>query len=402
MRYGFNDIYNNSMYETGYVIYIAGPYPIFNNIVIDTVRERCKGSLEEIDKQALEEFVSEFATSKYEDNYRGLLSFDEFINVVKTPPVNGKWFCHVDYSYMTKKQKEALSRYYKKPLENGVLVVSIHEWKNYREIVKSKVISQHKNTHVIQLSFPNRSMLKTLVSNQFKERGVKVAEQAVELFIMRMSNAYDQYQDVIDNICNSMGNTGELSYSDMAIKMRGIENYVLDDFIAELTKPMNSKKVVKKRRIYKMLNALVSDSSAREVVNKLRYKIDDLIEMRIHINNGNIPVLVRYSVEKVKGRIGEDSRVYKLSDYAFKRYAYLASLTSLKDWYYMKLILSNVQQSWNEAQNMKALLALIHRHVISTDRLMNDIGVKNTLDENLVALNSVFYNPYIKRVDINK
>jgi len=397
LKYRFNDIYDKMMYETGNVIFVTGQYPIFNNIVIDRVRENCKGDIEDFDESTIDAFVGEFAASQHEDNSSNSLSFDEFISVVKVPPVTGRWFCHVDYSFLTKKQRDILSRYYRKPSDNGVLVISIAEWRDYRQFLNNRAITQNRNTHIIQLSFPNRAMLKELVTMFFKERGVKVAEQAVELFIMRMSNAYEDYQDTIDNICNLMGNKGEIGYSDMVEKLRGIENYVIDDFIAELMNPMKSKKIVKRRRIYKMLNALISDMGAKAIVSKIKYKLDDLIEMRIQINNGNIPVMVRYNVEKIKGRLDEENRLNKLSDYAFKRYAYLASQTSLRDWYYMKLILSNVKNSWSEEQNQKALLALVHRYVLSTDRLMNDIGVKNTLEEGLVALNGVFYNPYIKR-----
>lgn len=399
MKYNFSDINYSMMYDTCRVMFVTGAYPMFNNIVVDRLRESCKGEIEGFDEDDMKTFMEEFTMSKHNRNSsNNSMSFNEFMSVVKVPPVTGKWFCSTDYKFLTKKQRDTLSRYYKKPIEHGVLVVNITEWKDYREYLKNRYITQNKNTHIIQLSFPSRDILKDLVSKRFKDRGITVAEQAVELFVMRMSRAYDDYQDTIDGICNKIGEKGNIAYPDMVEHLKGVENYILDDFISELMNPMKSKKVVKRRRIYKMLNALMSDIGARAIVNKIKYKLDDLIEMRIQINNGNIPVMVRYNVEKIKGRLDEENRLNKLSDYSFKRYAYIASKTSLKDWYYMKLILSNLKNSWSEEENERVLLSLVHRYVMSTDRLMNNIGVKNTLKESLVELNGVFYNPYIKRI----
>ena len=397
MKYRFQDIDNTQMYGSCRVIFVAGQYPIFNNIVIDKIREQCKGDIEGLDQETVEKFISEFTGSSYESN--ASLDFKEFIDVVKVPPVSGKWFCNVDYSFLTKKQKDLLSRYYKKPSENGILVVTMTDWKDYRFFLNNRGVTGNKYTHIIQLSFPSRSTLKTLVVSFFKERKVNVSEQAAELFIMRMSNAYNEYDDTIDKICVGIKEWDTISYADMVSSLKGVENYVLDDLLERLTVPIKSKKVVGRRKIYKMLNAVISDMGAKVIVNKLKYKLDDLIEMRIQINNGNIPVMVKYSIEKVKGRLGEDSRLQKLSDYAFKRYAYLASQTSLKDWYFMKLILSNIKNSWSEAENERALLALVHRSTMSNDRLVNDIGIKNTLEEGLTRLNGIFYDESIQRID---
>ena len=399
MKYRFQDIDNNQIYDTGRVILIAGQYPIFNNIVIDRVKEKCKGDIEDLDQEAIDKFVSEFTGGGYEVSGNTSLDFNEFMDVAKVPPVNGKWFCNVDYGFLTKKQRDTLTRYYKKPSENGVLVITMTDWKDYKLFLNNRAVTGNNFTHIIQLSFPNRATLKPLVSSFFKKRGINVSEQASELFIMRMSNAYNSYGETIDKICMNIPSGATIAYSDMVESLKGIENYVLDDLITQLLVPIKSKKVVTNRKIYKMLNAIISDMGAKAIVNKIKYKLDDLIEMRIQINNGNIPVMVRYNIEKVKGRLHEENRLQKLSDYAFKRYAYIASQTSLKDWYFMKLILSNVKVSWSEEENFKVLMALVHRGTMSNDRLMNDIGVKNTLEENLVRLNSIFYDDSIKMVD---
>lgn len=398
MKYRFSDIDNKQMYDNGRVILIAGQYPIFNNIVIDKVRNSCKGDMQNFDEEAIDKFISEFNGGGYEISNNTSLDFNEFMDVVKVPPVNGKWFCNIDYSFLTKKQKETLTRYYKKPSEHGVLVVTMEDWKDYKFFINNRAITGNNFTHLIQLSYPSRATLKELVIGFFKKRRVTVSEQGAELFIMRMSNAYNDYADTMDKVCIGKKEYEAISYADMIDSLKGVENYVLDDLLEQLMVPIKSKKVVLRRKIYKMLNAIVSDMGAKAIVNKIKYKLDDLIEMRIQINAGNIPVMVRYNIEKVKGRLDDENRLNKLSDYAFKRYAYLASQTSLKDWYFMKLILSNVKNSWSEVENERVLLSLVHRSTMSTDRLMNNIGIKNTLEENLMRLNCIFYDDSIRRI----
>lgn len=390
MKYKFSDINNENMYKTARVMFIAGPYSIFNNRVADRLKNMCRGSLEAT--EGVEKLMEEFVMSRHEySQTSSSLDFTEFLEVVNVPAVTGKWFCSVDYKMLTKKHKEALDKYIKKPSENGVLVVIMTDYQDYRPYLKNRSITANAFTHLIQLSFPYRSILISLVKEMMIERGVKVADKAVELFVLRMSRSYDEYPQVLDRICRQWeGRT--MTYNDMSQELKGIENYVLEDFLEELVNPIKNKRIVTRRKIYRMLNALLSDMGPRELALRLRSKISDLIEMRILINTGVIPIRLRFSVPEAKSRLDEDHKLKRLNDYTFRRYAEIASKTSLRDWVFMQMILNNVEHSWNPSENAKAIYALVHRAIMSESRLMNDIGITNILEEQLYDVNSAFLN----------
>lgn len=392
MKYSFKDINKKYVYDENSVLIIASQYSIFNNIVIDRFRDRCKGSLE----INLIEFPEEFSwggnTSKLSDS----LTFNEFMNVVKTPAVSGRWFCSVNYNFMTKKQREMLDKYIKKPNKNGMLVVVIEDFMDYRSYLNSRGLADNKNSSIIQLSFPRRDILKLLVSKLFRDRGYEVADKALDLFIMRMSSAYDEYEETIDTICDNVGSK-KISLIDMKSAMVGIENYVLDDLLLQLTVPMNSNRISTRRKIYKMMASVTEDLGARKVVNKLKRKLSDIIEMRIIINNGYIPIMIKYSADESKGRLPEGHKFNKLTSFSFKRLAYLASLTSLRDWEIMYIILNNIKDRTKDSEYEADLHHLIHRSVFNSSRLYNIIGIQNIIEESLYDINSILWN--LKEVD---
>jgi hypothetical protein len=57
----------------------------------------------------------------------------------------------------------------------------------------------------------------------------------------------------------------------------------------------------------------------------------------------------------------------------------------------MKLLLLNVKTEYDEIQCERAILAVINRWSLCNDRLMNALGVKDTLGEGLVELNQLQY-----------
>lgn len=388
MRFKFSDIDNNILYSTTRVLFLTGPYSIFNNIVADRLKNMCKGTIE-VDED--EELLAEFGlVSVGNDSVANSIDFNTFLEVVRVPAVTGKWFCSVDYKMLTRKQRDILDRYMKKPNDNGVLIVVMNEYQDYRSFIKNKAIINHTNTHLIQLSYPNRSSMIKIVSDMMKERGVKVAQKAIELFIMRMSTNYDEYEQVIDDICKH-ANGNEITYKDMVSSMRNVEYYVIDDFVTELLNPITSRRISQKRRIYKMLGVLIEDMGAIELVKKLKYKINDIIEMRVAINRGIVPIKVAYSVDEAKSRLEENNKLKNVNDYAFRRYALIASKTTLRDWLYIKLILNNIKRAWDKDECEKALHCIIHRGLMSSSRLLNDIGISNIIDEQLYNVNSVFF-----------
>lgn len=449
MRYSFKDIFNNSLYDTANILIVAGQYQIFNNLVIDKCRELCKSEIDDIDMEYLHTLMAGMPTneSSLTDSGSNTVTLEEFMEVNKAAPLDGRWYCNINYEAISAKEKEKIKEYFKFNNKNGLMVVNITKWMDYREFLKNRVIGESKTTHIIQLSFPNKDTLKELVKTLFNNLGYKVREEAIELFIMRMSNAYDSYNDSIDKIVGYVGEIKEIDYNTMKEAMTGIENYVLDDFIIQLTKKMGSSKLITSRKVYKMYKSLYESMGPIEIVKALRNKIDILIELRVLINMGIIPIKVRYSVSEVKRRLDklypeeesvqEETKESKeteekkdtdkekkdtdkdkdkkkrkkktaiqtvkgLTNFSFKKYARISSKTSLRDWYYIKMMLYSGSEDvkyLSKEQAERILLAVLHRTTFTPSRLINDIGVDSVTDNELFNLNTVLFNPFINRFD---
>lgn len=399
MIYKFDGILSDDLYNSARVLFVVGQYKIFNNYVIDRIKNLCRFTVGNIN---IDEAFSEFKSlSRHEDAMISKVEFETFLDVVNTPAVLGKWFCYVDYSLMTKNDKAKIEKYIKKPSDNGVLVVESTNYKDYKNLLNNKAIRGSEKAHLIQLSFPSRRILMDFVREMFMKRGVKISSNRVlELFVMRMGRGYDEYEKVIDNIASTYKGV-EISYKDMVNILKGVEEYNIDDFIAELVNPVKSRKITRKKKIHKMLEALLNEMTARELVYKLLSKIEDLLEMRIAINRGYVPVSVVFSVKEAKSRLEENNRLRRLNDYTFRRYAELASKTSLKDWLYMKMILYSVTKSWDNVRYERALHALINRYLLTTDKILGIIGVTNPFEEDLLPLNLTRRGGYVHGEDEN-
>lgn len=390
MLYKFREIYDPSVYEQSKVIFICGKYPLFNNIVTETAKVKSRGSLE-INDDALigEEFGETIDTGVGNLN----LSFDEFMSYVRTPSLFGKWFSALQYSSLTAKQKERLNNYIRKPNENGLIVIVVEDFKDVRNIRRNNVINKSKEVALFNLNYPPRDILVSIVTSEFAKHGIVVEHSAVEYFILRMSEYYETYQTEISNIVvKVLGNQDrsakeiKLNMKDMKGLLRGTENFMFNDFVMRLTKPVTKNS----RKVYKMLDSMVDSLGYARLRNRLVKTIEKMILYRQAINDGYIPIIIRYSASEAKEALGEKHPLYKDNDILFKKNAYLASQTSLKDWYFMLLILSNTDKRKinDDAYNLKIMLSLINRSIIPTDRLMNDLGIKNTLEEGLYDLNS--------------
>lgn len=379
MIYKFKEMFNKDILDNSEVLFITGTNPIFSNLMIDKCSDSCKGEVT-FDISSFDEFNID---SDVEINEK--LDFDSFLVYSKTRKMVGKWFCLVDYSNLTKKQQERLISYMKKPTSNGLLVVTISNWKDIKGFSKNNLINKSKNINLLNLQWPDRKTLQVILSDLFAINGVKCQPRAIQLFIMRLGNQYDDYKELIDKI--SLGNSGkEITYDMMLSYLDGITNYAIDDFVMAIIKPVKSEKVVITRKAYKVLNTLIEDVGAKSLVKQLQRRVNSYIEYRLYINEGIIPILVPYSVEEVKKRIPDSATIKKVSDIPFKRNAKIASLTTLKDWYYMKLILDKTAGSYDEQDYLRALFGLIHRAIYNQDRLLNVIGIKDVLNENLYEL----------------
>lgn len=394
MVYKFKDI-ESDIYKDTSVLFLCSQYNIFNRIVSDRVKEITRGEIKVVDSSLLEEF----GVSDGQDVSSNILDFDEYMEAVRVPPVSGRWYCNVDYKLLSKKQRDRLDIYYKNASINGVLVVVLTDYRDYKRYLKDKLISSKSDVNIMQLNYPNKQVLKGIVKGLYKERGLLVDDKGIELFIMRLSSSYDDYIEVIDKVevgIKGGGNNKDrlinVTYDMMLEQLKGIENYVIDDFIKQLTVPMEGEKIRVTRRIYKMEGALLREYGAKGLIKKLKYKIDDIIEMRLVINRGIVPIRVKYSVLEARDRLDENSRLNKLTDLSFRRVADVASRTSLQDWLYIKLLLNIVGNRSSEIECERVIHTVVNRSVYSKERLLNDLGVGDIIKEGLYEVNRYGYS----------
>lgn len=381
MVYTFNDIKNTDVENSSQVLYICGPHSVFNYIVENRCRVMCKGEMD-IGISGMTEFEVADTGGSWDN-----LSFDDFLVYSKGRKLLGKWYCSIDYANLSKAKQEQVDNYIKKPREFSLLVVLVSDWKLIRKLKTNKVFMNSKTVNLIDLSWPNKRALVEVLGDMFADRGVKVEKKALELFIMRMGRQYSDYQEQIDIIC--AGNNGkEINYSMMLGYLDGVVNYAIDDFVRSIIKPVRKDEVYKNRKSYKVLNTLIDDVGAKSLVWKLKSRVALYIEYRMNINNGLIPILVPYSVKAVQEKLPKDSIIKKAGEESFKINAEIASLTTIKDWYYIKMLLDSVSGRSTEEECFRVLLAIIHRGAYNTDKLLNLMGVKDVLSEGLYNLDT--------------
>lgn len=394
MKYGFKDILTAEIYENTRVMIVLGNYVWFNNMVCDTLKGLC------LDQENI--FINaigigdEFGVSDSSDSVSNSVDFNTFMNVIGVASINGKWYCRTDYSMLTKKQKEQLIKYAKEPSENGILVVTSDDWMQYKDLLKIRLFNFNKYSHIMQLSWPNKPILKNIVTQYFDEKGITIEPSATDFFIMKMSSAYDKYEEELENIVD-IHKQQVLTIKELKEYMKGIENYVLDDFIAEIVKPMTSDKTNSKK-VLKIMIALEDELTAKDLVYKTLKKIDEFIEYRILINKGYIPIGINYFFNDVIEKLPNKEKYEKVNEWTFRKKAEIASRTSLRDWEYMKIILTraieNVRISDEEMNEkcQKALYELCTRSVISPSRINNIIGIENVLSKDMININKIMYD----------
>lgn len=391
MRYTFKEFDSLDLFSKDLrVLFVTGNYAMFNNMVCDRVRNICKGEAIKFDEKLLEEFgikIDESSTAQVNNN----LDLNSFISTVGTVPYSGKWYCSVPIGTLTKKQKDWLKNYIKNPSDNGILVLQSMEYKEFSEYLKDKVINQSKYVHIIQLSFPDRLTLAKIVESKFKDRGIFIDKPEIETFIFRMSNAYDDYDAIIDKICSTLEVGHKLTKKDLLDGLHGINNCVLDDFIERLLIPFKTDTPSNRKLIFHMLGALMEEYGAQDLCKRLIKQIDMYILFRQEINKGNIPILVKYSLVEAKKRIGEDSALNKVSDFRFKRLAFIASRTSLRDWVYMKMILESTTY-YNPRSYEEALYRLTVRSILNSNMLNYDIKIGSIRNQEMIKIDSINYD----------
>ena len=390
MRYSFQDILNKEIYTDTRVIFLFGKYNIFINIVADEFMLTCmeNNRVENVSNSV----SSEFGFNETEEEIVSTsVDLSTFFEVVTVPNINGKWFCKAELDTITKKQKEHLLRYIKEPNENGVLVITSNNWLVYKEFLNNRVLGTSKVSSIMQLNFPYRNVLKDMVKQLFQDRGIKIDSDAADFFILRMNKSYDEYEIIIDEIRNQH-TEADLSLKDIKVYMKGIERFDIDDFIREIVKPLPNSKADGKK-VLKIMVALEDELGAKNLVYQLIKKVDEMIEYRLLINKGIIPIGIKYFFgDVIKQLGGEQGKYGKVNEYTFRKKADLASQTSLRDWEYIKLILTKaiednkISDSEMELKCQRALYEMCNRSILSASRINNILGIENILNNDIEAL----------------
>lgn len=429
MQYSFNDIFSDDMYRNTRVLFIFGKHNFFNKIVSDTFKYKNTmqndtalihtGSTitDEFDfTDKSEENTDEFSDDNAQQSVGNSIDFKTFLSVVNVPNLYGKWVCIETLAGMQKKDKDALMKYIKDPNENGIVIIIGNEWKEYKDLLRNKIINMSKYVSSIQLSFPRGDVLAKIVKQLFEEKGIKIDNAAIDLFLTKMSNDYDNYPNVVADVCE-MHHSEHLTAKELKTYMKGIENYVLDDFIGELIKPLANDST-RSKKVLRMMVTLMDSMGAESLARQVQRSIEECIDFRIMINSGVIPMGIRYfysdTIEDIKNTFGEvvkitqrdkqtkeivvteqKNKYISMNEFVFRRKAELASRTSLRDWEYMSIILSKALNTPFTAGAdrdfiiKKALYEICTRSVASESRILNDIGFENILGKDLEWLDSI-------------
>lgn len=395
MIFKFSSLYDykSELYTDSNIVVILGSYPIFNNIVSDRLK-----------KSAIPEFLhsnmgsdlsDEFIASSSNDAMNNI-SLDEFIRNKDTYPMMGKWFCIVNYnSSLTKAHKDFIHDYISKSKDSGILVINCSDFREYKYFKRSGIIKNSKNVNLIDLSYPDRGTLKLVIIDLLTKLNngnkIPISEKALDLFIMRLGNDYNSYYDIIQKLVDDFKHS-QIGYDEVMIHLKNVDNYNLDDFIERLITTKITDKFVKTRKVYKAYYSLCEDLGIKKLISRLSYKLDSIIEMRYLINSGKVPILVRYGVKPIQSELDDTSKLKNLSSFSFKKLARLASLTSLRDWFYIKMMLNKYNINCiNELQGERIMHSIIHRGAFSSDRINNDIAILNSIG-NLYEVNKIRYN----------
>lgn len=389
MQYKFKDILNSEIYESTMVMFVLGKYIWFSNLISDTLKSMCvatdtvEGAIGISDEFGFED------TDNDDGSTSNSVDFVTFFEVVGVPNINGRWFCKADLSTLSAKQKELLMNYIKSPNPNGMLVITSTEWKDYKNILKNRTLQLSKSSHLFQIGFPQRQTLKVIIKQEFEEKGIEIDNDAIEYFMIQMSTAYDGYEDAIGNIADMhSGKPEAITEKDMKQYTKGMEHYTVEEFVQELAEG-------KPKKTLKMMAVLEESLGSKNLVYQTINKINEYIEFRILINQGYIPINITYFFVDVVNSIPNNEKYTKMQEWMFRKKAKIASLTSLTDWTYMKLMLSKaieineMSESEMDEKCKRALCDICGRQKMSGDRLSNIIGFSNVLTKELKQLDHI-------------
>ncbi len=399
----------NTLSET-FVWILLGDSALLSNYAIDTLKEhqrsksKLQKSLAAVPTNIMSTPITDMVTDDEEEKLG--IATCTLEEVWKRPgkSIEGRWWCVASYDNMTKKDRANLFNYIKNPCKTVTLVVTVSEYRNILDFKKSRAFTINNQCHTVNISYPSRRWLLKITRGLFLNYNIKLSEEQLDSFIMKLGTAYEEFKDCVDKVVyNLKALTGsefeeltEVSTQDFKEAIKDIEHFEINDLLRYMLKPIRSDKPLNGRRaVHKALARLLEEMPAKDICNRLRYKVRDMLTYRAAINKGIIPVRIPYNAAQIQEKLPEDimhDKIKKASAYAFKRNAYLSSLTSIEDWFFIYSMLESIPYSASEQQYLRVLLNIVNRTAVSNDRLMNNIGIKDTLSEGLVALNGILYS----------
>lgn len=388
MKYKFSDILNEEIYSECNFAFITGRDYIFINMIIDTFKEI--NTLNAVEETS--EIASDFGLGSSDWQISNVVDIDTFRDVINSPSINGKWFCVCDYKTLNKKQKGYIEIYMRNTSNNGILLVYSTDYREYRNFLNNVVLTSSRKAHLISLNFVHKATLKTIIRQLFLNKGKDIESNALEYLIMKMGKAYDDMDKLVDSMIEETSQL-KITILDAKRALKGVENFTIDDFIVELTKPLSNDKTNNKK-IYRMMAAMIDQYGARQLINVLAKEVRTMIEFRRYINCGTIPITISYIYNDAIREIESKSYISKIAEPTFRRKALIAAQTSLEDWTYMRMILSFDSEIYSDDVCYRALYGLVTRTTLSSDRINNIIGITDVIDR---AYRTVDANKYKER-----
>lgn len=377
MQLPFSELYKDTILESQILI-ICGQHTTFNKIAVDRLKNKCKI---ECFKQLGIPLNSDQMTLQSLGN---AIDFDTFMSYHSVPPFIGRWFCYADVGTLTQKQLEFVFAYLQSPSKYGTLVLEATSYMQYKEFLSNRLLKTEKYCHVLKLSYPNKSVLKEIILNQLQ--GINIADKALDLFILRMGEAYDEYQIVLDRIKSL--NLTTISYDDMKKALTGIEHYNTEDFLRVVLKPPRTAKSSKKKAL-NMMYVLIGDMGAHALLTSISNSINQLLELRTYVNKGYIPGTVKFDLDEFKAKLDDTSYFKKMNNYSLGKKLNLAFMTSQRDLLFMKMIImQGLVDDCNTCE--KTLYVLLTRALLVSEQLSQYLTYKELDLDLLPQVNSIF------------
>lgn len=391
MIYNSKDILFDNIYEDIAVVLITGHYDSIINMVVDTIKDKysTKVNNSEIDNIMKKEFNIE----SVEESVNNTVDFDTFFEVVKTPSVSGKWICICDLDSMSKKHYDKVVSYINKPSKFGILIIKSTDYKVYNKLANKNKFKISKNVNHISLSFPDQGVMKKIISEMIKEKGKSIDNNAIQHLMIKLNGNYKDIVEIVEMITSEI-NEDTIKLPELRKLIKNIEYFSVNDFIEELTKPLMNDNTNNKK-VYRMMADMIDTYGASNLVGLLIKSVDTMIDLRVLINRGTIPVKINYFYSDVIKEISKDSRYSKyakMKEYTLRKRASIAAQTSLRDWVFIRLMLEKVKYNRDENACIRAIYDVVIRSVLNKDRLLNIIGVDNVIDKEETVIDSISFD----------